>query len=506
MRVSQDTMKKISKFYKKNYKAINIIGAVTLVGMASLLITRAAPFTASIEPESGVISGNARLSGGAVKFGNTAPATGTLNLPRVPWEGGPAFYSKYSKTRGTEWESPNFFPIGYWGAYVNEKQRIQTDKDHGINVFHEIYAVDNANSSRWMKEVGMWNMSWDPGDRNGTEIIGDSYYDEIDMWAGKGFAGWNPDMVGFQYDEVDLCIPDPPRACGYTVMNEMKKDKPDSSGKIEYANFGKGALMWHDDADLEIWVNGKHSKDSRATWNLGTATADIYFYSDGNIGGEAVNFLGVPDGQVRRAGNYGEILMTKMRRASGTGNNGSPRIPLGVVIELAGQSNNNTISANQIEGAVWSSIIHEARTITYFSHSHRPGNVAQPGSNDILNDTRSDYTENRARVKTVNARIKQLAPVINTQSYNYNESNGDSKFNPGLRTMLKEQGGSFYIFAMQKRSATTSGTYTYTLPAGMPTTGTVEVMFENRTLPISGGKFTDSFAAEYTNHIYKITP
>lgn len=69
MRVSQGSLKKISRFYNKHNKALNIIGAVTIVGMASLLITRAAPFTASIEPESGVISGNARLSGGAVRFG-----------------------------------------------------------------------------------------------------------------------------------------------------------------------------------------------------------------------------------------------------------------------------------------------------------------------------------------------------------------------------------------------------------------------------------------------------
>jgi hypothetical protein len=33
----------------------------------------------------------------------------------------------------------------------------------------------------------------------------------------------------------------------------------------------------------------------------------------------------------------------------------------------------------------------------------------------------------------------------------------------------------------------------------------VEVLYENRTLPISGGAFQDSFAAENSYHIYKIT-
>ena len=50
----------------------------------------------------------------------------------------------------------------------------------------------------------------------------------------------------------------------------------------------------------------------------------------------------------------------------------------------------------------------------------------------------------------------------------------------------------------------TTGSKTFTLPAGV-TGSQVEVLNENRTIQVQGGKFTDSFANEYTHHVYKIS-
>jgi hypothetical protein len=69
--------------------------------------------------------------------------------------------------------------------------------------------------------------------------------------------------------------------------------------------------------------------------------------------------------------------------------------------------------------------------------------------------------------------------------------------------MLKAHAGSAYVFAMCANGST-PGQRTCTLPAGV-NGSTVEVVDENRTLPVSGGKFTDTFAAEYTYRIYRIT-
>ena len=56
---------------------------------------------------------------------------------------------------------------------------------------------------------------------------------------------------------------------------------------------------------------------------------------------------------------------------------------------------------------------------------------------------------------------------------------------------------------MQKRQYT-SGTYTFTLPLELPASGTIEVVGEGRTLPYSGSRFTDAFAAEHSHHVYRI--
>jgi len=48
----------------------------------------------------------------------------------------------------------------------------------------------------------------------------------------------------------------------------------------------------------------------------------------------------------------------------------------------------------------------------------------------------------------------------------------------------------------------TTGVQTFTLPTGVG--GTISVVGENRTISATGGTFTDTFAAEYTHHIYKI--
>ncbi|NOK20034.1 hypothetical protein [Corallococcus carmarthensis] len=108
--------------------------------------------------------------------------------------------------------------------------------------------------------------------------------------------------------------------------------------------------------------------------------------------------------------------MTNLRTASSAGNNGNPRSALGIVVELGGQATGSTINANQVEGAVWSTLIHEARVVAYFSHVFSD-TAANPSTTDVLNDTRPAYQSTRDRVEAVNAQVQSLARVLNTQSY-----------------------------------------------------------------------------------------
>ncbi|MFP3580490.1 hypothetical protein SB659_13015 [Arthrobacter sp. SIMBA_036] len=105
--------------------------------------------------------------------------------------------------------------------------------------------------------------------------------------------------------------------------------------------------------------------------------------------------------------------------------------------------------------------------------------------------------DRKAKIKAALAGIQALAPVLNTQSYVWNAGAA------GTDTMLKSKDGSAYLFAGIGLKGTT-GSKTFTLPAGI-TGSQVQVVGENRTIAVQNGKFTDSFANEYTHHIYQIT-
>jgi len=146
-----------------------------------------------------------------------------------------------------------------------------------------------------------------------------------------------------------------------------------------------------------------------------------------------------------------------------------------------------TISVEQMEGAAWSAIIHEARGLAYFQHN----NGTLCGFYSLVDCD----AERLNGIRVINERITALAPVLNTQSYQHN-------FNSTTDTMLKAYGGSAYIFSSIGLGQS-PGSKSFTLP-GRVTGSTVEVVGENRTLAVVDGAFTDTFASEFSHHIYKV--
>ena len=71
-----------------------------------------------------------------------------------------------------------------------------------------------------------------------------------------------------------------------------------------------------------------------------------------------------------------------------------------------------------------------------------------------------------------------------------------------LRVRTSKCGGDWYLFTCNI-DASPLGKVAFTLPDGAPKSGTVEVLYENRTIPLEDGKFTDSYPAHF-RHIYRI--
>jgi hypothetical protein len=239
---------------------------------------------------------------------------------------------------------------------------------------------------------------------------------------------------------------------------------------------------------------------------MDSASADKYTYTSPDVADIIDGWHDAPDWPngvpVPRAYSYG-CHADQMKRFQDPSN----MHPIWKFVETAkpyiSEAGSRSILPDEIEGAVWSALIHEARGIAYFQHNNASSGCTATYS--IVN-----CPTVHAKVKAINAKVKSLAPVLNTQSY-YNNTrtvNGFTyyyfTFNNGTDTMLKTHNGSAYIFAGIGMNQS-PGNKTFTLPDGVNGT-TVEVVGEGRTLNVNGSRqFTDNFAAEYSHHVYKIS-
>ncbi|GAA0450271.1 hypothetical protein Ade02nite_59400 [Paractinoplanes deccanensis] len=390
---------------------------------------------------------------------------------RVPWEGGPGYYKRFTAAASGGWSDPSFFPIAVWYEGTYAQPEIDLDKAAGLNTYMELTEGSNL---PLIRENGMHAMISGELPGYGAESAGWLLPDEVDMWGGTGKGTWTGKYPG----QGEICAPKSD-GCGHDILRTMDAKLPSGDGRMRHANFGKGVVFWQSDTDAAAFVNEYTDVTS----------ADLYWYTDPNICGSASEGprLGVKPDQCRRAANYG-LTMDRMRELDAADGRRQPIYAFVEVGHPAKEDAAPTITGDQVAGAVMNSLIHEARGVIYFNHSF--GGSCE--SQHVLRDCGKDTT--RPKVTETNTRIRELAPVLNTQSYQW-------VFNPDLDTMLKEHDNQMYVFAMPGRTGGT-GAQGLTLPATSATTA--EVLFENRSVPIINGVITDRFAEEYSYHVYRI--
>lgn len=99
----------------------------------------------------------------------------------------------------------------------------------------------------------------------------------------------------------------------------------------------------------------------------------------------------------------------------------------------------------------------------------------------------------------VNREVQQLAPVILSEELCAAATADQSKSK--LRHLTRTLDGAWYVLSCNIDAKSLSATFT--LPVEAPQNGTVEVLFENRTIPLKDGRFSDEYAG-HSRHIYKI--
>src|SRR5208337_2998986 len=121
--------------------------------------------------------------------------------------------------------------------------------------------------------------------------------------------------------------------------------------------------------------------------------------------------------------------------------------------------------------------------------------------------TVSMYTQ----VQNTDALVEQMAPVLNSPTADgyvtvsdpgYENGVTVSDFS-GIEVTAKDDNGQFYILSDTRDSETqTNIPATFTLADKNATS--VTVIGENRTIPVTNGVFTDTFATGASVHIYEV--
>jgi hypothetical protein len=354
--------------------------------------------------------------------------------------------------------NPNFFPIGVW---LQQPSHALAYKKAGVNMYVGLWdGLDQAQLTD-LKKAGMKVVC----DQNtfalsilsDTTIYGWTQSDEPDN------AQWN--ATANQYDP---CI------APSVIINTYNAIKAKDPSRPVYLNLGQGV------SNID-WVGrgtctGK--TDMYPVYNNGYVKAsdiisfDIYPVNNTDVTSGKLWYVpkGVDSLQVWAEGKKPVWCWIEVTKID---NKTSKRQP----------------TPEEVKAEVWMALIHGATGFGYFCHSWKP----------TLNDAEllSDATM-LAAVTGINTEIGSLAPVLNSASTKGYASVSSSNTAVPIDIMTKNYGLANYIFSVGMRPGIT--TASFTVSAG----NKVEVIGENRTLTIAGGKFSDDFAS-YGVHLYKIT-
>ncbi|WP_138413639.1 hypothetical protein [Sinomonas gamaensis] len=401
---------------------------------------------------------------GAVGGAGSAGPAALLDLPRIPWEGGSDYWKKFPVADAAGWSDPAFFPIVAWYNGISSNDEAQYDRSLGINTY---IGMDAATPYSLFADNGMFWIG---------PPLNDTFTTSSRNWVGE-----------FLDDEVDGRYS--PQG-GRAHLQELS-DKAKADGRFAYTNYTQSVIAKDmADPDANAYVNDFTD----------VVSVDMYWYTVPFCSGSPYreNYLiPIPQPQCRTASSYGKTMQMLRQRDAADGK----LQPLWQFVEnLNGGPGDQPFTAEitpeQLEGAVMNSLIHEARGIVYFNQSL--SGPCQGGSIFRQSQIEAGFcaADQVAAVKKIDSLIRDLAPVLNTQSFDYS-------FGGGLDTMLKQYNHSIYIFAMTD-GASTPGPRTFTLPSGVRGRA-VEVVGEGRSITASAnGVFRDVLANENSFHVYRV--
>src|SRR3989338_334092 len=355
------------------------------------------------------------------------------------------FTSLYSPWTNGPRKDKSFFPIGVW---LQDPSRAGDYKAIGINTFIGLWQGPTEAQLSTLKQYAMPVIAHqnDVGltSANKSSLVGWSYKDEPDNAQKQSDGSYGP------------CIAPSELKTTYNALKSKDATRP------VYLNFGRGV------ADIN-W-NGR-----------GTCKGDTDYYRQAKDAADIISFDIYPV-------NNGQPLDMVAKGIDNLYNWSNNEKIIWNILETTSINGGSRPTPSQIKAEVWMSLVHGSKGITYFAHEFQPST----DSDALLN-----YPETVSALTSINARIAQLAPVLNSSTIK--NAVGVSSAVP-VDVMIKRYGGKTYLFAVVMSNNPTTATFTL---YGFPQTATATVLDENRTITINNGVFSDSFVA-YGVHLYEI--
>jgi hypothetical protein len=378
-----------------------------------------------------------------------------------PVDGGPDYFAQWSNSFPTD---PSFFPIGVWAETLAGPQDAAAYRRLGINTFAHLWAgptraqMDQV-AANDMYAVGEPSaLTFEPSfdERYGNALAARNFQDEGD---GRDVCG---DQVAWL---AALCRTtgdgrtDP---AALTRMADALRAKDPT--RPVYGQFTKPVALGSglDEAQRRAYLAG-----------VDIVSYDWYVLTD-------------PD-------DPGPVWAQADATRAVRGLTGRTK-PVWVFIETSHvfEDSDHRPTPGEVSAEVWNALIGGARGIQYFNHSFKAGLESQ----HVLIDRR--YRAVARAVRETDRRIAELAPVLNAPS-----AEGLAKVTAGRAGVLAKGYDRSWFLVVAPRSARPQDV---TIRIAGVSDATATVLYEDRAVPVSGGRLHDHFDDAETIHIYRITP
>ncbi len=346
--------------------------------------------------------------------------------------------------------------------------------------------------------VGVWLQ--DPENARAYQSIGINFY--AGLWEGPTVA----QLEQLQAARMPVFAPqnDIGRSGRYRdiIAGWIMPDEPDNAQAKDGGGFGPPIppvelltlyrKMKERDPDRPILLNLGQGVAWDQWYGRGTRTNHPEDYKEYVRAGDILSFDIYPVTH-RDAGVRGRLDFVARGVDRLIGLTGGAK-PVWAVIEASRVSNPKLLpTGDEVRKLVWLSIIHGARGIIYFVHQFSPRFIeASLLGNRALS----------ADVAAINRRLQSLARVLKSDSLPgtlHIETDATAP-SGSISAIVKKDDCHLYVFAGSVSKFAASVRLVLTGEAVMPQ---VEVLDEDRTLPLEKGAFRDAFEP-YAVHLYKI--